>query len=280
MRPRWGFCVAATLLSGCAGADPTPSAEASEGEDASGVSILEALDREPSFTQGLEVLDDGTMVHSRGLYGESGIDILSASGEVIRSAELPADEFGEGVTVVPAGATGTASYQPGPTAYQLTWKSGAVHTWSLPDLVEGPTLQIEGEGWGICYDETRDLLWQSDGSSTLRSLAVADLSVLGTVDVTVQTEGGDSRPINQLNELECVDGTVYANVWKSNDVLEIEPETGDVAAVLDLSDVVAEQAPDGAEDVLNGIAYDDRDGTFMVTGKNWDELYRVTFGGS
>lgn len=235
------------------------------------------MDREPSFTQGLELLDDGTMVHSRGLYGESGIDILSASGEVIRSAALPEDEFGEGVTVVPAGPAGS---EPGATAYQLTWKSGSVHTWSLPDLVEGPMLQIDGEGWGICYDETRDLLWQSDGSATLRSLAVPDLSVLGTVDVTVRTDDGDPSPVDQLNELECVDGTVYANVWKSNDIVQINPETGDVTSVIDLSAVVAQQGTEGGESVLNGVAYDDRDGTFVVTGKNWDELYRVTFDGS
>ncbi|MGC1207683.1 MAG: glutaminyl-peptide cyclotransferase [Ornithinimicrobium sp.] len=270
MRARWGFCVVAILLTGCAGADSTSPTQAPEG--LSDVTILETLDRDPRFTQGLELLDDGTMVHSRGLYGESGVDILSASGEVLRSAELPDDEFGEGVTVVPIGPPGS---EPGATAYQLTWKSGTVHTWSLPDLVEGPSLQIDGEGWGICYDVTRDLLWQSDGSSTLHSLAVPDLSVLGTVDVTAP----NGVALDQLNELECVDGMVWANVWKSANVVQINPETGDISAVIDLSDVVAEQAPDGAESVLNGMAYDDRDGTFVVTGKNWDELYRVTFDG-
>ncbi len=291
MRPRrarlaatlgW-LSVSVFVLSGCASTPPSveptqsgASTQSSEGDDARQVAITGSLDREPTFTQGLELLDDGTMVHSRGLYGESGIDRLSTTGQVVTSRDLPDDEFGEGVTVVPSGPLGPEA---GATAYQLTWKSGVVHTWSLPDLVEGPSLRIEGEGWGICYDDTRDVLWLSDGSSTLRSLAVPDLSVLATVDVTVHTDRADASPVDQLNELECVDGIVWANVWKSNDLVEINPETGDVTAVIDLSGVVDEQAPEAPADVLNGIAYDDGDGAFVVTGKNWDQLYRVTLEG-
>ncbi|MGB3256361.1 MAG: glutaminyl-peptide cyclotransferase [Ornithinimicrobium sp.] len=276
----WALVGTVLLLAACAGPSSSPesvqaeSPGASEGGVARSASteIVQALDREPTFTQGLELLDDGTMLHSRGLYGQSGIDLLSADGTVRRSAELPDQEFGEGLTVVPSGALGPDA---GPTAYQLTWKSGVVHTWSVPDLVEGPALRIDGEGWGLCFDDTRQVLWQSDGSSTLRSLAPADLSVLETVEVAVQTDGTDPRPVDQLNELECVEGRVWANVWKSNDVVQIDPDTGAVAAVVDLSVVVREQAPTAESDVLNGLAYDDRDGTWVVTGKNWDRLYRL-----
>ena len=242
----------------------------------------DVISREASFTQGLELLDDGTMLHSRGLYGESGIDILSATGEVLRSAELPDDEFGEGVTVVPHGFDDAST---GPLAYQLTWKSGVVHTWSVPDLREGPTLQIDGEGWGLCFDETRDLLWLSDGTATLRSLTTKDLSPVGEVTVSEVGVDGESTPVTMLNELECVDGAVWANVWKQDDVVQISPATGMVQQRVDLSATVSREGTEPSEvvrddpaDVLNGIAYDDRDGSFVITGKNWSHLFRVDLG--
>ncbi len=280
----WALVGSVLVLTACSGSPSTADNAEPEGERVSedtlepgaGTEILQTLERQPSFTQGLELLDDGTMLHSRGRYGESGVDLLSPTGALLRSADLPEQEFGEGLTVVPAGRLGPET---GATAYQLTWKSGEVHTWSVPDLVEGPSLRIDGEGWGICYDGTREVLWQSDGTSTLRSLAVADLSVLETVDVVVQADGADPRPIDQLNELECVDGMVWANVWKSNDVVQIDPSTGEVSAVVDLGAVVLQQSPTQESDVLNGLAYDDRDGTWVVTGKNWDQLYRLDLDG-
>ncbi len=232
----------------------------------------DVISREATFTQGLELLDDGTFLHSRGLYGESGIDILSSTGEVVRSAELPDDEFGEGVTVVPRGFDDAST---GPTAYQLTWRAGVVHTWSLPDLYEGPPLEIDGEGWGLCFDETRDVLWLSDGTATLRSLAVKDLSPLDEVTVRATDSDGARSPVSMLNELECVDGQVWANVWKHDEVVRIDPESGAVKQRVDLAATVTREGADAPEDVLNGIAYDERDGSFVITGKNWSQLYRV-----
>ncbi len=238
-------------------------------------SAPDVVAREATFTQGLELLDDGTMLHSRGLYGESGIDILSANGEVVRSAELPDDQFGEGLSVVPRGFDDADS---GPTAYQLTWTSGVVHTWSLPDLQEGPPLEIDGEGWGLCFDETRDVLWLSDGTATLRSLAVKDLRPLGEVTVNEADDVGALSPVPMLNELECVNGVVWANVWKQDDIVAIDPATGMVQQRVDLAPTVAREGADDPADVLNGIAYDDRDQSFLVTGKNWSQLYRVDLG--
>ncbi|MGB7449094.1 MAG: glutaminyl-peptide cyclotransferase [Ornithinimicrobium sp.] len=225
--------------------------------------VVETITREPTFTQGLETLPDGSILHSRGMYGASGIDILSSSGEVIRSRDLPADEFGEGVTVVP-GADGA-----GATAYQLTWMSGVVHTWSVPDLEPGPLLRIDGEGWGLCYDATREVLWQSDGSSRLRSLRLPDLQPLGSVPVTEQ-----GTPIDQLNELECLDGTVWANVWRSNDLVSIDPDTGRVGRRVELDALARAEGTQSPDDVLNGIARGEQD-TLVVTGKNWAHLYRI-----
>lgn len=265
-----GMLLGGWVLGGCsqAGVESLPEL----GTASVSANSAAALTREATFTQGLELLDDGTILHSRGLYGESGIDILSASGEVLRSTDLPDDQFGEGVTVVPRGFNDANT---GPTAYQLTWKSGVVHTWSVPDLVAGPQLEIDGEGWGLCFDETRGVLWLSDGTATLRSLAVADLKPLGQVAVTETDVDGASGPVAMLNELECVDGSVWANVWKQDDVVVIDPSTGKVERRVDLAATVARESPDSPQDVLNGIAYDDRDGSFLVTGKNWSQVYRV-----
>ncbi len=276
--PTTSLVLGGALLVGCIGGGPesTPDAATSLSTDAAATSsalvIDEVISREATFTQGLELLDDGTLVHSRGLYGESGIDILSASGDVIRSAELPADEFGEGVTVVPNGFDDPSA---GPAAYQLTWKSGVVHTWSVPDLTEGPTLEIDGEGWGLCFDETRDVLWLSDGTATLRSLAVEDLRPLGEITVHEADEGGVLSPLPLLNELECVDGLVWANVWKQVDIVAIDVATGMVEQRVDLTSTVAREGASDPAHVLNGIAYDKRDESFLVTGKNWSQLYRV-----
>lgn len=248
-------------------------------EDIAVSEIIDVVDRDPSFTQGLELLEDGTMVHSRGLYGESAIEVLSPAGEVLRSEDLPEDEFGEGVTVVPNPAWDEDWPNVGPLqlAYQLTWKSGVVHTWSVPDLVEGPSLEIDGEGWGLCYDESREALWQSDGSSTLRLLAVEDLAPLAEISVT-EDAGGERVEVDDLNELECVEGQVWANVWKSDDIVLVDPsvekESGRVSARLDLTTLVEAENPAAEEDVLNGIALDPRDDTLLVTGKNWEHLYR------
>lgn len=272
-----GVLLGGVLLGGCTAGGAESVSEAGAGSSAA--ALDDVISREATFTQGLELLDDGTILHSRGLYGESGIDILSATGEVLRSAELPDDKFGEGVTVVPRGFDDANT---GPFAYQLTWKSGVVHTWSVPDLQEGPALEIDGEGWGLCFDATRDVLWLSDGTATLRSLAIKDLSPLGEVTVREAGVDGETTPVAMLNELECVDGAVWANVWKQDDVVQISPETGMVEQRVDLTATVARETAKYPEDVrdepanvLNGIAYDDRDGSFLITGKNWSQMFRV-----
>lgn len=258
-------------LAGCSSAQEGPAPAGAAGETSAPsvdrtaaptgeAEVVETYPRGPGFTQGLEVLDDGRLLHGTGRYGESRLEVMALGGAVETSADLPADEFGEGVT-----ASGD-----GDTAYQLTWRSGVVHTWSLPDLEPGPELSIEGEGWGLCHDETDDVLWLSDGSAELQALDPQDLSVRRRV--AVAQEGS---PVEQLNELECVGGAVWANIWHSDEVVRIDPATGAVTARVDLSGVVQREQPADGEDVLNGLAYDRSDGTFLVTGKNWEHIYRV-----
>lgn len=198
------------------------------------------------------------MLHSTGLYGSSQVRVEELGGEVVTVQDLPEDHFGEGATVADG------------TAYQLTWQEGVVHTWSVPGLEPGPTHEISTEGWGLCHDETRDRLWLSDGTGTLHALALPDLDPLEDVAVT---QGG--RPVSMLNELECVDGLVWANVWHSDEIVVIDPASGEVVAGHDLSELREVVAPSGAEDVLNGLAHDPADGTWLVTGKNWDRTFRL-----
>ncbi|MDQ3527032.1 MAG: glutaminyl-peptide cyclotransferase [Actinomycetota bacterium] len=224
--------------------------------------IVAVHPRADGFTQGLELLDDGRLLHSTGLRGDSEIRVEDLDGSVIERRPLPDDHFGEGATVV------------GDTAYQLTWQSGVVHTWSVPALEPGPTYRVDGEGWGLCHDEFSDLLWLSDGSSRLHKLGLPDLQPGATVEVT-----RDGQPVSLINELECVDGHVWANVWCSDDVIEIDPDSGRVVSAHDLSELAEVVQPDDAGDVLNGIAYDASDGTWLVTGKRWDRTFRLRLDG-
>jgi glutaminyl-peptide cyclotransferase len=281
--PALGVLVAALTLGGCAAATQEPTGDAATtrqgtgGEATSGEASGDAPDELPvpetsldvravyprpeGFTQGLEILDDGRLLHSRGLFGQSQVEVFGlGETEAEVSRDLPDEHFGEGVTVLGDGTT----------AYQLTWQSGVVHTWSLPDLEEGTDLAIPGQGWGLCHDASRDVLWLSDGSATLQALDPADLAVQEVVQVQ---DGG--TPVTQLNELECVDGQVWANIWHSDEVVRIDPATGDVAQRVELSELTAEVAPQDPEHVLNGLAYDKADGTFLVTGKEWDRIFRV-----
>lgn len=292
VRPGAATAVAAALvlLAGCGpdGADVSDAADASDtshGADASdadasdadaaahvpdppapetlavpdtGLDIVAVYPRPDGFTQGLELLEDGRLLHGTGLRGESQIRVEDLGGEVVTSRDLPAEHFGEGVTVVDD------------TAYQLTWQSGVVHTWTLPDLEPGPRLSIGTEGWGLCHDETRDHLWLSDGTDRLHALGLPDLAPLSTVEVTQQ-----GAPVAMLNELECVDGRVWANVWHSDQVVVIDPAVGEVVAAHDLVELREVVQPKGPEDVLNGLAHDPRDGTWLVTGKNWDRTFRI-----
>lgn len=221
--------------------------------------------RPGGFTQGLEILDDGRILHSRGRFGSSAIEIfaLGETGTQV-GQDLPDEHFGEGVTVVGDGST----------AYQLTWQSGVVHVWELPGLVEGTDLSIPGQGWGLCHDEGRGVLWLSDGSALLQALDPEDLAVREVVEVR-----DDGTPVTQLNELECVDGQVWANIWHSNDVVRVDPASGDVEQRVDLSELAAQVPTDDPEHVLNGLAYDEADGTFLVTGKEWDRIFRVDLAG-
>jgi glutamine cyclotransferase len=211
-----------------------------------------------AFTQGLEYDSSGRLFESTGLYGASTLrEVDPASGEVLRSVALPDEHFGEGLALV------------GDQLLQLTWRSGAANNREVEsfDLVE--TFAYDGEGWGLCFDGER--LVMSDGSDRLTFRDADTFEATAQVMVTL-----DGEPLDRLNELECVDGAVWANVWLSDRIVRIDPTDGHVDGVLDLSGVIEPHpAVEDRGAVLNGIAYDAAAGSFLITGKRWPELIEI-----
>ncbi|HEX5759102.1 MAG TPA: glutaminyl-peptide cyclotransferase [Thermoanaerobaculia bacterium] len=210
-----------------------------------------------AFTQGL-LWHRGALYESTGQYGASSLrEVELASGKVLRRADLPRRLFGEGLARVED------------RLIQLTWQEGVALVWGAADFARRGELAYTGEGWGLCFDGRR--LVMSDGSSRLLFRDPRSFAVVGELDVA---SGG--VPAQRLNELECVAGAIYANVWRSDEILRIDPATGRVTAVVDASGLLARDERRGA-DVLNGIAHRPETGTFLVTGKYWPKLFEVVF---
>jgi glutamine cyclotransferase len=220
------------------------------------VRVLRSLPHEGSaFTQGL-LWHDGHLYESVGQYGESELRVLDGrSGRVVRRTSLEATEFGEGIALV------------GDRLFQLTFREQIVRLWRRDDLASAGSMRYAGEGWGLTFDGRR--LVQSDGTATLTFRSADDFSVLSSL--RVRRAG---RPEHYLNELEWADGAVLANVWLSDEIVRIDPESGEVVAVYDASGLldVATRARVG---VLNGIAWDAEHGTFYLTGKYWPLMFEV-----
>ena len=211
-----------------------------------------------AFTQGLELVD-GVLYEGTGLEGESSLRRLDpATGELRQRVDLPEPLFGEGITVV------------GDRIWQLTWRDGVAIERDRDTLEEVRRVTYEGEGWGLCRDGGR--LVMSDGSDELTFRDPASFAGTGTVAVR-----RDGQPVTRLNELECVAGQVWANVWQSDEVVRIDPANGQVTATVDLSVLRPADVP--ATNVLNGIAAVPGTDEFLVTGKNWPTIFRVRFTG-
>jgi len=208
-----------------------------------------------AFTQGL-LWHDGVMYESTGQYGESSLrKVRLEDGKVLARRDLEPDFFGEGLARVDD------------QLVQLTWRSGLAQVWDLATLERRTALRYRGEGWGLCFDGTA--LVMSDGSSILEFRDPKSMEVLR--ELSVIKEG---RPVQRLNELECVDSEIYANVWQSNEILRIDSKTGRVTASIDAS-VLLTRFESRRADVLNGIAYKPDSKTFLVTGKLWPQLFEV-----
>ncbi len=254
-------------LAGCATPDAEAAGHTSPPEDEAveelTVEVIEAFDHDgTSFTQGLELAEHpefGTVLYeSAGLYGSSDVRIADpGTGDVLLSQDLPATQFAEGLTLTED------------DLWQITWKEGVAHRRDPVSLDVKETVEYEGEGWGICYDGER--LVMSDGSATLTFRDPVTFEETGSVEVTL-----DDVPVFQINELECVDGQVWANLWLTDRIVRIDPATGEVGAVVDAAGLLTPEEAAGA-DVLNGIAAAEEEGEFYITGKEWPKLFLVRF---
>lgn len=223
--------------------------------------VIEEFPHDPeAFTQGLEWVD-GELLESTGLRGQSSLRLVD-SNTGIPSELLTIDDaiFAEGVTVVDD------------EAILLSYEAETLLRVDLEDLAsQQPRLQraaYPGQGWGLCHQD--DGLVMSDGSSILEFRDPATFELRRTVTVTL-----NGAPIHNLNELECVNGQVWANVWKTPSIVAIDPATGEITATVDATSLIPVGYEDRSDAVLNGIAYNPESDTFWLTGKLWPVIYEV-----
>jgi glutamine cyclotransferase len=209
-----------------------------------------------AFTQGL-VFDHGVLYEGTGLRGRSELrKVAIPSGKVLKRIKLPGRFFGEGITIYKE------------KVIQLTWKSHIGFVYDKGTLKRLHNFYFPTEGWGITHDETR--LVMSDGTSKLYFLNKNSFNVTGVIEVR---ENG--VPLAELNELEYVNGEVWANVWTTDRIARISPTTGQVTGWIDLSGLLKAEGPTRSVDVLNGIAYDKENDRLYVTGKLWPKLFEI-----
>lgn len=219
--------------------------------------VVDSIPHEQNhFTQGL-FFDGKDLIESTGHYGESGIYRRTLDGKILDSLRLAERYFGEGSVAV------------GDDIFYLTWKSRKAFIVNRKPFAMKGEFRIPTEGWGLTY--WRDALLMSNGSSELLQIGLGGFSVVGAIAVR-----DNGREVPQLNELEVVRDTLYANIWTAGLIAVVELPSGRVLKYLDFTEKAMEinrRFPKA--DVLNGIAFDGRD--FWITGKNWPWIYRVRF---
>ncbi|MFV0623821.1 glutaminyl-peptide cyclotransferase [Sphingomonas sp. ac-8] len=210
-----------------------------------------------AFTEGL-LWHDGALYESIGLQGRSEVRrVRLEDGTVLARATLPADQFGEGLALV------------GDTLVSLTWTTGIGHRWDARTLKRTASFRYTGEGWGLAHDGQS--LIQSDGSPVLRFRDSRSFAVRRELTVTA-----NGRPLRDVNELEVIDGAIFANVWHRPYLVRIDPANGEVTGLVDLSALIAEVGATDPEAVANGIAWDPIKRRLFVTGKLWPTLFEIT----
>jgi glutaminyl-peptide cyclotransferase len=209
-----------------------------------------------AFTQGL-LYSDGHLYESTGRNGTSSIRILDlASGKVLQKQDLPGEYSGEGLTDWSS------------NLLQLTWKTEKGFIYDRFSFTLQGTFHYRGEGWGLTHDSKNLIL--SDGSSLLRFLNPHSYREIGRLSVT-----DERKPVKNLNELEYIRGEIYANVWGTDRIARISPQTGQVLRWIDLSGIMDNSQTNDPDAVLNGIAYDRKADRLFVTGKLWPRLFEI-----
>ncbi len=209
-----------------------------------------------AFTQGL-LVSQGQWIESTGGYGTSGIRrVEKETGKLLVKTELAADFFGEGAAEMDG------------KIYQLTWRSQRGFVYDVKTLQKLGDFKYQGEGWGLTNDASS--LIMSNGSDRLRYLDPKTFHVWRELPVRVHGE-----PVNLLNELEFIEGEIFANVWHTEKIVRINPKDGNVIGVIDLTGIDAKEKRRDPQHVLNGIAYDPKTGEMFVTGKCWPKIYQI-----
>ncbi|MGB7342318.1 MAG: glutaminyl-peptide cyclotransferase [Phototrophicaceae bacterium] len=275
--------IASILLTFVASAQDTPSGYATVTQLTTEVLNVYPHDAN-AFTQGL-ILHEGSFYESTGLRDQSTLrEVAIETGEIVRSVDLTrtAEElqtqpnyFAEGLELV------------GDELIQLTWQSNVAFVYNVDTFEQTRTIDYEGEGWGLCYDD--NYLYMSDSSEYLAIREPDTFNLIGRMLVTLQ-----GRPIEAglLNELECVGDYVYANLWRTDFIVQIDKYNGNIVGLIDaanlLTDEMIREIPNFTEDaagaaippggaVLNGIAYNPASDTFYITGKLWSRVFEVRF---
>ncbi|NIP29286.1 MAG: glutaminyl-peptide cyclotransferase [Candidatus Dadabacteria bacterium] len=210
-----------------------------------------------AFTQGLE-FNDGYLYESTGLYGRSSIrkvDIKTA--KILKLKTLSSNYFGEGITIL------------NNRIFQLTWQSrtGFIYNKDTFDMIG--SFNYRTQGWGLTNNK-KELIY-SDGSSKLYFMDPENFKILKILNVSDK----EGKAVRNLNELEYINGKVYANIWRSDKIVAINPVTGIVEKWIDLADLRSKLPSHHKVDVLNGIAYNPENNTFYITGKYWSNLFQI-----
>ena len=222
--------------------------------------VVKAYPHDPkAFTQGL-VYHDGVLYEGTGLRGRSSLrQVELETGKVLQTHSLNGRYFGEGITL----------WQN--RIIQLTWTSRIGFVYNRETFETLREFSYRTEGWGITHDGNR--LIMSDGTDTLYFLDPDTFKEIGSIQVRYQ-----DKPVTNLNELEYINGEIFANVWQTDLIARISPQTGCVLSWIDLTGLLEskrDSAPSGSEDVLNGIAYDELEDRLFVTGKLWPKLFEI-----
>ena len=219
-----------------------------------GYKVVKSFAHDPgAFTQGLEYRD-GVLIEGTGLKGQSSLRrVKLETGQVLQKVDVPGQYFGEGITVLKD------------RILQLTWQSGVGFIYDRKTFKQIGQFKYPGEGWGLTNDGKQ--VFMSDGTSEIRVWDPVTLKEVRRITVR-----NGKNPIDQINEIEFVDGEIYANVWQTDYILRISPATGQLLGIIDMRGLL--DSPQGA-DVLNGIAYDSVGKRLFVTGKLWPKIYQV-----
>jgi len=209
-----------------------------------------------AYTQGL-VYKDGYLYEGTGLNGRSSLrKVRLETGEVLQRVDLPPELFGEGIALL------------GGKIFQLTWKAGTGFIYDAHDFHLLRKFSYPGEGWGLTTDGR--LLYMSDGTPEIRVLNPETLKEMRRIKVH-----DAASPVNELNELEFINGELFANIWQTDRIARISPRTGKVVGWVDLSGILSPMYRRTPDAVLNGIAYDPQGKRLFVTGKLWPNIFEI-----